>query len=301
MIGGNGHSSLLMFKHAPKRVVSLVPSITESLFQLGAGDAVVGASRFCPIPSEREGDVVTVGGTRDPDIARIQSLQPDLVLANQEENSKESVEALEELGLKVWLTFPRTTADALEVLWVIVRLFRLGARAVSNVQTLEVTLNWMDRAAHSQQPLRFFCPIWQESDDDGLFWWMTFNQDTYAHDLLRCCGGTNIFANRERRYPLQADLGLREAEDPQERDTRYPRVTVQEVMEHDPQIILLPSEPYPFEDRHVEQIRERLGQTTAVREDRIATLDGSLITWHGTRMAMALSVLPDYFQRALNG
>jgi iron complex transport system substrate-binding protein len=296
MIGGNGHSTLLMFKHAPSRVVSLVPSITDSLFELGAGKAVVGVSEYCPIPSELEEKITRVGSTREPDVAKVHSLQPDLVLANQEENSKESIHALERLGLKVWLTFPRSTTEAIEVLWVIVKLFRLDPQAISKVQTLEVTLSWMDRAAHSQQLMRVFCPIWQESGRDGTLWWMTFNQDTYAHDLLRCCGGMNIFANRERRYPLQADLGRQEAEDPGDRDTRYPRVTMEEVLEHDPQVILLPSEPYPFGEQDVGEIRMRLAQTSAVREDRVRAVDGSLITWHGTRMAMALSELPDIFQ-----
>jgi ABC-type Fe3+-hydroxamate transport system substrate-binding protein len=164
------------------------------------------------------------------------------------------------------------------------------------VQTLEVTLKWMDRAAHSQKPLRVFCPIWQESKRDGAFWWMTFNQDTYAHDLLRCCGGMNVFANRERHYPLQADLGLETAEDPRDRDIRYPHVTLEEVLEHDPQIILLPSEPYPFGERHIGEISERLERTTAIQHKRVHTVDGSLITWHGTRMATALSVLPDFLR-----
>lgn len=296
LIGGNGHSTLLMFKHAPRRVVSLVPSMTDSLFELGAGESVVGATRYCPVPSDREGKVTRVGGTREPDLDLISSLNPELVLANKEENSKEAVEALESAGINVWLTFPRTAADALDVLWLVARLFRLEASALPTLHTLEVTLGWLDRASHSQRLPRFFCPIWQGVLEEDSLWWMTFNQATYAHDLLRCCGGANVFASRVRRYPLMADLGIQNAEEPGERDTRYPRVTVEEVRALDPQIILLPDEPYQFSDEEQARVKELLEQTRAVKEGRVRPVDGTLITWHGTRMARALRQLPDLLQ-----
>lgn len=296
MIGGNGHSTLLMFKHAPTRVVSLVPSMTDSLFELGAGQAVLGATRYCPIPAEWEGHVTRVGGTREPDVGAIRSLEPELVLANKEENSRKAIEAIESAGIKVWLTFPRTAAEALDVLWLVVRLFRLETSALPTLRTLEVTLGWLDRAAHSQTPARIFCPIWQGARDEDPVWWMTFNQDTYAHDLLRCCGGLNVFAHRKRRYPLLADLGLQDAEQPGERDTRYPHVTLEEIRESDPQVILLPDEPYPFGEEEQAWLMELLAQTSAVKEGRVRPVDGTLITWHGTRMARALTRLPDLLQ-----
>jgi ABC-type Fe3+-hydroxamate transport system substrate-binding protein len=217
-----------------------------------------------------------------------------LVLANQEENSREAVEEMEAMGLKVWVTFPRSVAGALEVLWALVELFRADAKAVLTVRTLETTLEWTAKAALGRTPTKVFCPIWQGQTDEHGPWWMTFNQETYAHDLLACCGGLNVFFSRQRRYPLEADLGMSQPESPGGRDTRYPRVLPREVSAAGPEVILLPSEPYAFEQSSVGQIEDLLADTPAVRGGRVHLVDGSLITWHGTRLARALSEIPRY-------
>ena len=95
----------LQFDHAPRRVVSLVPSLTESLFELGVGDTVVGVTDYCIHPAERLAGLPRLGGPKNPDIAAIAALQPDLVLANWEENTRQAVEALER-GVPVWVTLP---------------------------------------------------------------------------------------------------------------------------------------------------------------------------------------------------
>ena len=125
---------------------------------------------------------------------------------------------------------------------------------------------------------------------------MTFNGDTYASDLLRICGGVNVFANRERLYPLKADLGQAEAilgDDSRlvGRDVRYPRVTMEEVVAAQPDVILLPSEPFQFTTEHIQLFSEL--DVPAARNKRIILVDGSLLTWHGTRIAYALNTLPD--------
>ena len=291
---GNGHSPILTFTQAPERVVSLVPSMTESLFDLGQGERVVGVTDYCLPPEGARTRLTRVGGTRSPSIETIFRLSPDLVLANQEENPREAVEEMEARGLKVWVTFPRSVAGALEVLWALVRLFRADAKAVLTVRTLETTLEWTAKAAMGKSPTRVFCPIWQgESTRHGL-WWMTFNQETYAHDLAACCGGLNIFSARERRYPLEADLGMGQPESPGGRDTRYPCVLPGEVKAGAPEVILLPSEPYAFDESSVRRITDLLADTPAVRGGRVHLVDGSLITWHGTRLARALSEIPGY-------
>ena len=294
MSGGNGHKVILTFTRAPERVVSLVPSMTESLMDLGLRQALVGTTDYCPLPSDDE-SVVRVGGTKSPRVDEIVGLRPDLVLANQEENSRAAVEALEAQGVKVWVTFPRRIPDAIQILWTLLELFRIP-RAASRVRTLEVTLEWAARAAGSASPTRVFCPIWASERGDSVPWWMTFNQDTYAHDVLNVAGGLNVFTARERRYPLDADLGLAPAEDPQARDTRYPRVTAQEIVAAAPELILLPSEPYAFGPDEAERVRDLLADTPAVQDDRIVPVDGSLLTWHGTRLARALAELPSLVQ-----
>jgi ABC-type Fe3+-hydroxamate transport system substrate-binding protein len=269
--------------------------MTETLFDMGVGESLVGVTDFCKPPEEAEARLTRVGGSKSPDVDAVKSLEPDLVIANQEETNKQAVEALEQAGLNVWLSFPRSTLDALDLLWTVVKLFKLGEQAAS-VETLARTLDWTEKATTGRLAIPTFVPIWQDEKDPIGPWYMTFNYQTYAHDVLAKCGGMNVFAGRERRYPLDADLGIADAEEAGERDTRYPRVTIEEVLKAEPEIILLPSEPFEFEAGHQAQLEEWLAETPAVSRGRVHLIDGSLLTWHGTRLARALSDLPTYLQ-----
>ena len=297
MAGGNGHSSLLLFRSAPQRVVSLVPSMTDSLIDLGVADSLVGVTDFCRIPAELDSRLVRVGGTRSADAERIRSLEPEVVLANQEENERALVERLEQAGLRVWVTFPRSVREAMDVLWKLLDLYRLP-QAAPRLQVLEATLDWTERASAETQRPRVFCPIWYEQAPDGEPYWMTFNQGTFAHDVLWACGGENVFAARERRYPLEADLGRGAAEESGGRDTRYPCLSLAEVQAADPEVILLPDEPYPFDAAQEDVLCRALARSPAVRTGRVHRVDGTLLTWHGTRLGRALGDLPRLFHTA---
>ena len=291
MASGNGHKSAIHFQQPPRRVVSLVPSLTESMFDLGLGEFVVGITDYCVYPAEGVAKIPRLGGPKTPSLEAILALQPDLVMANQEENPKALVESLEAAGVKVWVTFPKTLRQALDVLWTIVGLYQSRGAAI-RLETLELTLDWAEEAAKERATWRYFCPIWQSLPEAEPQWWMTFNQDTYMHDLLRLVGGKNAFAGRKRLYPLEADLGLAPAETPGERDTRYPRVGLAEVLEADPEVILLPDEPFTFNAGERDHLEARLGETQAVKNGKVFELEGSLLTWHGTRLARALRDLP---------
>ncbi|OGO72003.1 MAG: hypothetical protein A2Z37_11565 [Chloroflexi bacterium RBG_19FT_COMBO_62_14] len=293
--GGNGRRTVHSFTTAPRRVVSLVPSMTGSVFDLGLGDHLVGVTDYCLPPEDALGRLARVGGTRSPDISKVIDLKPDLVLANQEENSRQAVEKLEAEGVRVWVTFPKRVDEAIEILWTLSALFRRPS-AGAIIRALEASLDWTERAAQAVPRQRVFCPIWQDEHDDLGLWWMTFNDQTYAHDLLARLGADNVFASRVRRYPLAADLGQGDEQTPAERDTRYPRVRLEEVLAAKPEIILLPTEPFPFTEREVERVRTVLGSTPAVLNNRVYLVDGSLITWHGTRLGMALRELPGLLQ-----
>jgi ABC-type Fe3+-hydroxamate transport system substrate-binding protein len=211
------------------------------------------------------------------------------VIANQEENREQDVEALRAARIPVWVTFPKTVLEAINLLWNIMHVFDEPAM-VPRVRLIEQTYDWVMRISETrEQPCRVFAPIWF----DPL---MTFNADTYAHDLLRVCGATNVFAERERLYPLKADLGQADAYPKddlraQGRDTRYPRVTMEEVEAAQPDMILLPSEPFPFTEEHI-PLFEALDTPARNRKDGIILVDGSLLTWHGTRLAHAMNTLP---------
>lgn len=291
MTGGNGRSNLLVFTRAPQRVVSLVPSMTDSLVELGVGGSLVGVTDYCRVPPELASAVVRVGGTRTASEEAIRSLAPDVVLANMEENERVLVEALEAEGVRVWVTFPRSVREAMDVLWKLIDLYRLP-QAVPRLQSLEATLEWTERASGEVDRRRVFCPIWYAQAPNGEPYWMTFAEGTYAHDLLGVCGGENVFGARRRHYPLEADLGRQPPEAPAGRDTRYPCLPLAEVQAAAPEVILLPDEPFPFDDQHEAVLRESLSATPAARAGRIHRVDGTLLTWHGTRLGRALSELP---------
>jgi ABC-type Fe3+-hydroxamate transport system substrate-binding protein len=283
----------------PQRVVSLVPSVTESLFDLNLGSRLVAVTDYCVYPASGVAHLPKIGGTKNPDLRRIIELSPDLVIANQEENRKEDVLALQEAGIPVWVTFPRTVAEAFNLLWNIMHVFD-ETSMVPRVRLMEQTMDWIWRISEKKledQPCRVFAPIWF----DPL---MTFNGDTYASDLMRICGAINVFADRNREYPLRADLGEGEPYSPDDpravgRDTRYPRVTLEEVVTAQPDMVLLPSEPFHFTEEHV-SIFAAL-DIPAARRNQVVLMDGSLLTWHGTRLAYALNTIPTILCPVGNG
>jgi ABC-type Fe3+-hydroxamate transport system substrate-binding protein len=144
-----------------------------------------------------------------------------------------------------------------------------------------------------------FCPIWREpaAEAGPAAWWMTGNRATYLHDVLAVCGGQNVFAARERRYPLAADLDPAALPEPPQpdRDTRYPRVTPAEVAAAAPEVILLPSEPYPFGAADLGAF-DAWPDLPAVAQGRVQLVDGAMLTWPGTHLARALAELPALLQ-----
>jgi ABC-type Fe3+-hydroxamate transport system substrate-binding protein len=179
----------------------------------------------------------------------------------------------------------------LALLWELAHIFE-SKLAVQRLDALERSLEWAQAAAMDLQRVRYFCPIWQDKTASGQPWWMTFNRRTYSHDLLEILGGENIARDRERRYPLEADLGLAAVEAPAGRDTRYPRMTMEEIRAGEPELVLLPDEPYPFQETHRLEWLEALAGCPVVEKERIHCIAGSLVTWHGTRLARALEELP---------
>jgi ABC-type Fe3+-hydroxamate transport system substrate-binding protein len=242
---------------AARRIVSLVPSLTEALFALGLGGRVVGVTDWCVHPREGVAALPKVGGTKNPSLERIAELAPDLVLANREENRRRDALALEARGIDVWVTYPRTVVEAIALLR---ELAALGA----TVEAAAAVLDPIERAlAALGQPdgrrTRVFCPIWKNP-------WMAVGGDTYADDLLRVCGGENVFAARpERRYPI---------------------VSPEEIVAAAPEVILLPDEPYAFGPRDQQELSQL--DLPAARTGRIHPIDGTLVSWYGPRIAKAI-------------
>jgi ABC-type Fe3+-hydroxamate transport system substrate-binding protein len=245
----------------PRRIVSLVPSLTESLFALGLGERVVGVTEWCVHPADAVAKLPKVGGTKNPDLAAILALAPDLVIANQEENRRRDVERLEAAGVHVWLSYPRSVADGARLL---AELAELGASAETRSRVVAPVLAAVAEAerARPDQGVPVLCPIWRDP-------WMVVGADTYAHDLLTLGGGRNVFAERQGR--------------------RYPRVTLDEIVAAAPEVVLLPDEPYAFGAEDAAELR-RL-PLPAARNGRIHLIDGTWVSWYGPRIARALAEL----------
>jgi ABC-type Fe3+-hydroxamate transport system substrate-binding protein len=275
-----------------QRVVSLVPSVTESLFELGLGARVAGITDYCVHPADRLVGLPRLGGTKNVRVPEIIALTPDLVIANQEENSRADVEALQAARVPVWVTFPRTVREALDLLWDLIRRFDIPQQG-PRLLALEKSYEWTEAGLASDSPTGVFCPIWRGPETGAATWWMTIHGDTYVSDVIRVCGGLNVFAGRERRYPLAADLDPDHASlaDSAGRDQRYPRVTLDEILAARPDVILLPGEPFAFDEADVD-FWMQFSDLPAVQNQRVHLLDGSLLTWHGTRLARALQELP---------
>jgi ABC-type Fe3+-hydroxamate transport system substrate-binding protein len=203
-----------------------------------------------------------VGREKDPDLGRIRALSPDLVLANIEENRREVVEALRADGVPVWVTYPRTIPDAIELVRVLGVLTGAGEAAEGLARSLEAALARATARVAGRRPVRVFCPIWR-----GPF--MTINRDTYVHDVLRAAGGANVFADRPERYPI---------------------VTLEAIAAAAPEVILLPDEPFRFRAAHRADFAAL--DVPAVRAGRLPLVDGKLLTWYGPRTAEALERLP---------
>jgi ABC-type Fe3+-hydroxamate transport system substrate-binding protein len=252
----------------PGRIVSLVPSLTETLFALGLGDVVVGVTRYCTEPATDVAARPKVGGTKNPDHAAIAALAPDLVIMNAEENRREDFEALTAQGLNIYVTEPKTVADGIRLI------ARLGeaAGAPECGAALAAEQDGRVRAATKTagtRLVRYFCPIWRKP-------WMAFNADTYAHDLLRVAGGENVCAAASARYPT---------------------VTLDAVAAASPEVVLLPDEPYAFGERDLPAL-EPLASTPAVRDGRVHFVDGKALAWYGPRIAAGVELFATLFARA---
>ncbi|MBM4257045.1 MAG: cobalamin-binding protein [Deltaproteobacteria bacterium] len=259
-------SRTVSFAQTPRRIVCLVPSITETLFALGVGERVVGVTEYCTHPPDAVARVTKVGGTKDPQIETIVRLAPDIVIVNDEENRQEDFTALTERGLAVYVTAPRTVAGGIAM---IERLGPvLGCQTTSDamVGRLRSLYEQVLRASAAGPRLRVFCPIWRKP-------WMTFNADTYADDMLWSCGAENVVR-------AKAD--------------RYFSTTLEEIAVYEPEAVVLPSEPYPFTNKHFVHLKE-LADTPAGRGGHFYCIDGMALCWYGPRIADGLTELSRLF------
>ncbi|MEE9149681.1 MAG: helical backbone metal receptor [Candidatus Tectomicrobia bacterium] len=269
-----------------QRLVSLVPSITEVLFHFGWGGCVVGITEYCTEPAAAVAQKTTIGGTKNPDIGKILGLEPQLVFAVAEENRRHDVEQLEAAGVPVYVFEPHSVRDGIDLLWRVADILDCRAEVAPTVREIEQDYADTQALVAARPPVRVFCPIWKEP-------YMTIKAGTYIHDTLRLCGGDNIFAQRQRRFPLASDLQQqpeRARVQDEERDRRYPRVTLEEMAALRPEVILLPDEPYVFSEADLADFAPFV-DVPAVRHGRLHLIDGKLVSWYGPRIGRSLRTL----------
>jgi ABC-type Fe3+-hydroxamate transport system substrate-binding protein len=235
----------------PVRIVSLCPSLTELVFDLGRGDELVGITDYCVHPADRVGSIEKVGGTKTPKLGRIVELAPDLVLLNEEENRVADAEALVRARVPCHASFPRDVDDTARMVRSIGAALARPDEAESIARDIEARAARVRAVAVTRRPVSFAYLIWRKP-------WMAVNRDTFAHALLALAGGRNVFADRADRYPEidPADL---------ERDP--------------PDRVFLCTEPFPFGEKH----REELSGATRLPRERFVIADGEFLSWHGSR------------------
>ena len=231
----------------------------------GAGDELLGRTEYCVHPADGVAAVEAVGGTKTPDVARILELAPDLVLLNEEENRREDAEALRAGGLACHVSMPRDTAETAAMVRSIAGALGRPEPGERIARDIEQRSARVRAAAANRPPVRWAYLIWRKP-------WMTVNADTFAHALLGQAGGVNVFAANP---------------------TRYPEITTEELAAADPDLVLLCTEPFPFQEKHVEE----LVAATGLPEDRFRIADGEYLSWHGSRTPDGI----DYAERLIRG
>ncbi|MBV6522509.1 MAG: Vitamin B12-binding protein [Gemmatimonadaceae bacterium] len=244
------------------RLISLCPSLTELLFDLGAGPEVVGRTKFCVHPQGLVDRIEKLGGTKNPKLDRIVALQPDIVYMNEEENRREDAEALLAHGVRVDASMPRTveeTAVMVETIAASAGRGIAGARIAGDIRKRAARVR--ASVVQSGRAVTFAYLIWREP-------YMTVSDATFVGALLSLAGGVNVFG-------AMAD--------------RYPEVTALQLARARPQVVLLSTEPFPFDDRHADE----LARATGLGRGRFRIVDGELLSWHGSRTARGIDYADD--------
>jgi ABC-type Fe3+-hydroxamate transport system substrate-binding protein len=239
-----------MWSTAPQRVLSLVPSTTETLAALGAGPRVVGRTRYCVHPTPWVDGLPAVGGTKDPDLEAIAALRPDLIVVNEEENRPEQFPALAAIA-PLFEAFPRDVDGALADIARLAEVLDVAPAGAALLERLAAARAAARAAAAGRPPWRHACLVWRRP-------WRVLGPDSFASALLAEVGGVNV-----------APTG----------PGRYPPLSLDELREARPDVVLLPSEPFPFRAEHAAELLDLA--------PRARLVDGELLFWHGARLEHA--------------
>ncbi len=247
-----GHKIELL-KKAPKRIISIVPSQSELLWDLGLRDELVGITKFCIHPNEMFTSIERVGGTKELNIEKIRKLQPDLIIGNKEENERSQIEILRK-EFNVWMSDIYNLNDSLEMIRCLGSIVDRDTQASEIVNEIEVNFKKLDTVSLKGRTAAYF--IWY----DPL---MAAASNTFIDSMLGKIGFANVFGNL----------------------SRYPEINSEQLQKAQPDYILLSSEPFPFKEKHVAELKKICPNA------KILLVDGELFSWYGSRLRQA----PAYF------
>jgi len=239
-------------KH-PQRIISLVPSQTELLHYLHLENRVVGITKFCEFPKEWFRTKTRIGGTKQFHFDHISALKPDLLIGNKEENEQSQIEELAQI-YPIWMSDIKTLEDALNMIQTLGDLTDRSSQAQTLVQAIATSFDALANKTASQAPLSATYLIWKNP-------YMAVAKDTFIDHLMTLAGFTNTFAEQ----------------------SRYPTFTLDELQAQQPDCILLSSEPYPFQEKHIAELQKLCPQSV------IKLVDGTLFSWYGNRLLHSAS------------
>lgn len=244
------------FRYYPERIVSIVPSQTELLHDLGLDKEVVGITKFCVHPEEWFRNKERVGGTKKLHLDKIRELKPDIIIANKEENTQEQIEELAK-EFPVWISDIHNLPQAMQMIQAIGQVTGMEGRANQLVDDIVKGFNDLNKAA---EPKRVAYFIWRDP-------WMSVGRDTFISSMIQTMGWQNVLAGHER----------------------YPEITLEELKQYEPELVLLSSEPFPFKEKHIAEVKEALPDT------EVLLVDGEMFSWYGSRLLKAV----DYLQQLM--
>ena len=250
------------FSETPKRIISLVPSLTETLYELGLEDQIMGITKFCVHPYHLKSVKIIVGGTKRVHIEKIKALNPDVIIANKEENTLEIAESLRD-SCPVFVTDIVTVDDTLKTITDFGLLFKRTTDAKKWTDKIQFAYTDFEHFMETKQWQKVAYLIWREP-------YMVAGSDTFINEMLKLNKFENIYEKFEGRYP--------------EVEIRKMRI------QGDPDLVLLSSEPYPFKEEHAFEI----GRVT--HHAKTIFVDGEMFSWYGTRLFKAFQ----YFKALQN-
>lgn len=239
----------ITLSETPKRIVSLVPSQTELLYDLGLDQEVVGITKFCVHPEHWFQTKTRVGGTKQVNMERTRDLQPDLIIANKEENTEEGILFLEKIA-PVWISDVRNIEDAFKMIQDIGELVGRSEQASELISTIQGAM----KRANGAQRKRILYLIWKDP-------YMAAGPDTFIHHMLEAAGFENALSDATLRYP---------------------ELSIEQINQINPDMLLLSSEPFPFKTKHTGEVRATFPNI------EVQEVNGELFSWYGSRMLKAV-------------